>query len=155
MTAGERARKRDATDRAAASPGGSGSAKAPWWHEAARGADGSGDTTEALVGAALDEFARLMDSVSAWPGHLGIGQTVRSMADQASTAIRSDHRVDDRICRSCPLCQALAALRAVRPETADNLLEAMASFNELVYAALDALAGSSPSGGEQARADGL
>ena len=67
--------------------------------------------TEA-VGSAADEAVRLLAAVQDW---------ARTRFDAEHLATGASE------CQVCPLCQAIAALRQVRPETVEHLLDAAAS----------------------------
>lgn len=67
------------------------------------------------VGSAAEEAARLFQAAEEWVrtrtgGHL----------DGLATGAPE--------CTVCPLCQGIAAVRGVRPETVEHLLDAAASF---------------------------
>ena len=67
------------------------------------------------VGSAAEEAARLFQAAEEWVrtrtgGHL----------DGLATGAPE--------CTVCPLCQGIAAVRGVRPETVEHLLDATASF---------------------------
>lgn len=67
------------------------------------------------VGSAAEEAARLFQAAEEWVrtragGHL----------DGLSTGAAE--------CSVCPLCQGISAVRGVRPETVEHLLDAAASF---------------------------
>ena len=67
------------------------------------------------VGSAAEEAARLFAAVEDWArsrGGLLDGQHLATGAPECST---------------CPVCQGVAALRSVRPETVEHLLDAAAS----------------------------
>lgn len=75
-------------------------------------------------GPLVDEAARLLSAVEAW-------------ARQRSDGLRAGAGVlwDDEhlangsaACALCPVCQAVAALRKVNPQTVDHLLDATASM---------------------------
>ena len=68
--------------------------------------------TEA-VGSAAEEAARLFAAVQDW----------------ARTRFDHEHLATGSVeCQVCPVCQGIAALRQVRPETVEHLLDAAASF---------------------------
>ena len=69
-------------------------------------------TTE-HVGSAAEEAAKLLAAVQDW----------------ARTRFDSEHfATGSTECQVCPVCQAVAALRHVKPETVEHLLDAAASF---------------------------
>ena len=65
------------------------------------------------VGTAAEEAARLFAAVQDW---------ARARFDHEHLATGSAE------CQVCPVCQGIAALRQVRPETVEHLLDAAASF---------------------------
>ena len=65
------------------------------------------------VGTAAEEAAKLLAAVQDW---------ARTRFDGEHFATGSSE------CQVCPVCQAVAALRQVRPETVEHLLDAAASF---------------------------
>ena len=81
------------------------------------------------VGTAAEEAARLLGAVQDW----------------ARTRFDSEHLATGGAeCQVCPVCQAIALLRQVKPETAEHLLDAAASF---VAALKSAVASPSAEGG--------
>lgn len=75
------------------------------------------------VGSAAEEAARLLAAVQDW---------ARSRFDHEHLATGSAE------CQVCPVCQGIAALRQVRPETVEHLLDAAASFVAAVKSTLPA-----------------
>lgn len=73
------------------------------------------------VGSAADEAAKLFSAVQDW---------VRTRWDSEHLATGSTE------CQICPLCQGVAALRQVNPETVEHLLDAAASFVAALKSAL-------------------
>lgn len=65
------------------------------------------------VGSAADEAARLLGAAEQW---------ARGLAGEEHLATGSAE------CTVCPLCSAVGALRRVRPETAEHLLDAAGSL---------------------------
>ena len=65
------------------------------------------------VGSAAEEAGRLFAAVQDW---------AKARFDHEHLATGSAE------CQVCPVCQAVAALRQVRPETVEHLLDAAASF---------------------------
>jgi hypothetical protein len=65
------------------------------------------------VGSAAEEAARLLAAVQDW---------ARARFDSEHLATGSSE------CQVCPVCQAVAALRQVKPETVEHLLDAAASL---------------------------
>lgn len=65
------------------------------------------------VGSAADEAARLFAALQDW---------ARTRFDHEHLATGSAE------CQVCPVCQGVAALRQVRPETVEHLLDAAASL---------------------------
>ncbi len=65
------------------------------------------------VGGATEEAGKLLAALQEW----------------ARTRFDSEHlSTGASECQICPVCQAVAALRQVRPETVEHLLDAAASF---------------------------
>lgn len=120
----------------------------PWWHEdpapdLGRTPGSTSDSTEALVGAAAEEFVKLAGSVAQWADRTGVNATLKSFVDQAAQAAESlstDSRCDQRVCNVCPICRGMAALRVARPELADSLIEVMTAVGELVHSVVETLA---------------
>ena len=76
--------------------------------------------TESL-GSASEEAARLLAAVQDW----------------ARTRFDSEHLATGGTeCQVCPVCQGIALLRQVKPETAEHLLDAVASFVAAVKSAV-------------------
>jgi hypothetical protein len=73
--------------------------------------------SERPVGSAADEAARLFSAVEDWARTHAGGLTDSEHLATGSAA-----------CRVCPLCQAIGAVRHVRPEAVEHLLDAAASF---------------------------
>ena len=69
------------------------------------------------LGSAAEEAARLFAALEDWAR-----TRVGPLVDDEHLATGSP------TCLVCPVCQAVAALRAVRPETVEHLLDAAASF---------------------------
>ena len=69
------------------------------------------------LGSAAEEAARLFAALEDWARHKAGG-----LVDDEHLATGS------AACLVCPVCQAVSALRAVRPETVEHLLDAAASF---------------------------
>ncbi|HUR52087.1 MAG TPA: hypothetical protein VMZ11_08185 [Mycobacteriales bacterium] len=65
------------------------------------------------VGSAAEEAARLFAAAQEW---------ARARFDHEHLATGSAE------CQVCPVCQGIAALRQVRPETVEHLLDAAAAF---------------------------
>jgi len=65
------------------------------------------------VGSAAEEAARLLAAAQEW---------ARARFDHEHLATGSAE------CQVCPVCQAIAVLRQVRPETVEHLMDAAASF---------------------------
>ena len=75
------------------------------------------------VGSAAEEAARLFAAVQDW---------ARTRFDHEHLATGSAE------CQVCPVCQGIAALRQVRPETVEHLLDAAASFVAAVKSTMPA-----------------
>jgi hypothetical protein len=67
------------------------------------------------VGSAAEEAARLFAAAEEWV-RTRAGGHLEGLATGAPE------------CTSCPVCQGIAAVRGVRPETVEHLLDAAASF---------------------------
>lgn len=81
------------------------------------------------VGTAAEEAARLLAAVQDW----------------ARTRFDAEHLATGGAeCQVCPVCQAIAALRQVRPETVEHLLDAAASFVAAVKSTMPAPATAEP-----------
>jgi hypothetical protein len=81
------------------------------------------------VGSAAEEAARLFAAVQDW----------------ARTRFDHEHLATGSVeCQVCPICQAVAALRQVRPETVEHLLDAAASFVAAFKSAVPAPAEPAP-----------
>ena len=81
------------------------------------------------VGSAAEEAARLFAVVEQWAR-----TSAASLLDEEHLATGSAE------CQVCPVCQAIGALRHVKPEAVEHLLDAAASL----VAALRAAAAPSP-----------
>lgn len=65
------------------------------------------------TGSAAEEAVKLLAAVQEW----------------ARTRFDHEHLATDAVeCQICPVCQGIAALRQVRPETVEHLLDAAASL---------------------------
>ena len=73
------------------------------------------------VGSAAEEAAKLLAAVQDW---------ARARFDSEHLATGSSE------CQVCPVCQAVAALRQVKPETVEHLLDAAASLVAAVKSAV-------------------
>ena len=80
------------------------------------------------VGTAAEEAARLLSAVQDW---------ARSRFDSEHLATGGAE------CQVCPVCQGIALLRQVKPETAEHLLDAAASFVAALKSAVAAPAAAS------------
>ncbi len=65
------------------------------------------------VGSAAEEAARLLAALQDWARTRFDGEHLATGASE---------------CQICPVCQAVAVLRQVKPETVEHLLDAAASF---------------------------
>jgi hypothetical protein len=84
------------------------------------------------VGSAAEEATRLLTAVQEW---------ARARFDSEHLATGGAE------CQVCPVCQGIALLRHVKPETAEHLLDAAASFVAAMKSAVAVppAAGGSPS----------
>jgi len=78
-------------------------------------------------GSAADEAARLFAAVQDW-----VRTRAAGLSDDEHLATGSPE------CTVCPLCQAVSALRQVKPETVEHLLDAAASVVAAVRVTLAA-----------------
>ena len=86
------------------------------------------------VGSAADEAAKLLSAVQDW----------------ARTRFDSEHfATGSTECQVCPVCQAVAALRHVKPETVEHLLDAAASFVAALKTTVSTAPGTSGPGGSR------
>lgn len=84
------------------------------------------------VGSAAEEAAKLVSAVQDW----------------ARTRFDTEHfATDSSECQVCPVCQAVAALRQVKPETLDHLLDAAASFVAALKTTMSPAPGTPPGPG--------
>ena len=86
------------------------------------------------VGSAAEEAARLFAAAEQW---------LRARTGEAGAD--GGHGAE---CAVCPLCQGIAAVRSVRPETVEHLLDATASF---VAALRSTVGAAGPDGAAAAR----
>lgn len=92
--------------------------------------------TERPVGSAAEEAARLFAAVEQWARH------------RASGVLDGEHlATGSPECLVCPLCQAVGAVRTVRPEVVEHLLDAAASFVAALRSAAPAPAPEEPPAG--------
>jgi hypothetical protein len=69
------------------------------------------------VGSAAEEAARLFAALEQWA------------RDRATTLLDGEHlATGSPECQVCPVCQAIGALRHVRPEAVEHMLDAAASL---------------------------
>jgi hypothetical protein len=81
------------------------------------------------LGTASEEAAKLFAAAQEW----------------ARTRFDSEHLATGGAeCQVCPVCQGIALLRQVKPETAEHLLDAAASFVAALTSALSAPVTPSP-----------
>ena len=68
------------------------------------------------IGSAADEAAKLFAAAETW------------VRERAAGLLQGEHLANGSPeCTVCPLCQTVAALRTVKPETVEHLLDAAAS----------------------------
>lgn len=87
------------------------------------------------VGSAAEEAARLFAAIEDWARSRS-----GSLFDGEHLATGSPE------CRTCPVCQAIGALRHVRPEAVEHLLDAAASLVAALRSAAAAPPGEPPPG---------
>ena len=95
------------------------------------------------VGSAREEAARLLEALTTW------------VAGARGSAFAREHVHEEGIatgsaeCRLCPICSAISALRGVRPDVVEHLLDAGGSLLAALRAGLEPPAGpgSAPPGG--------
>ena len=89
------------------------------------------------LGSAVDEAGRLLAAAEHW-------------ARDRATALDGGHLATGSAeCTVCPLCQAVGALRHVRPEAVSHLLDAAASLVAALRAAVPTPAAAVPHAGVQ------
>lgn len=94
------------------------------------------------VGSAAEEALRLLGAAEGWV------RSRASLLDDAHLATGSAE------CSVCPVCQAVGALRQVRPEAVGHLLDAAASLVAALRAAVpEPAAGPAASGVQRIRLD--
>jgi hypothetical protein len=112
-------------------------------------AEGQQGRAAAPVGSVAEEAARLLDALGGWAERSGYAGASGASAASAESAAPGASRDDDAApsrdeahaghhcpecgsqtgvgravtCRVCPLCQGIAVLRSVRPETVDRLAD--------------------------------
>ena len=96
------------------------------------------DATVTQAGSAAEEAARLFAAVEDWVRTRGAGLLA---GEHLATGAPE--------CAACPLCQAVSALRQVRPETVEHLLDAAASVVAALRTAVAEPAPPSPRAGVQ------
>lgn len=89
--------------------------------------------TSPPVGSAAEEAARLFAAAEDW-----IRTRAGSHLDGLATGAPE--------CTVCPVCQGISALRHVRPETVEHLLDAAASFVAALRSTVSGHAGAPESG---------
>lgn len=75
------------------------------------------------VGTLAEEAARLLEAVQEWAG--------RAVGDGVPLS------GEDPECRVCPVCMMLRAVRGVRPETVEHLVEATGSLAAALRSMVD------------------
>lgn len=137
----------------------------PWWYESESGQDRSDPSP---VGTAAQEAIKLAAALSQWADRTGLADALSGIAMQtamgvqaaaraASSATDDDHQDnhedtaaappepealpghDSTSCDFCPVCQGVSLLRAVSPEAATGVAEALAAVTEAFRSALDTL----------------
>ena len=87
------------------------------------------------VGSAADEAAKLFAAAEQWVRERAAGLSQGEHLSNGSPE-----------CTVCPVCQAVAALRTVKPETVEHLLDAAASVVAALRATVVAPAPGPPAG---------
>ena len=85
------------------------------------------------LGSAADEAAKLFVALEQWARQ----KTGRLLDDEHLATGSSE-------CQFCPVCQGIGALRHVRPESVEHLLDAAASFVTALKTAVSAPTDGSP-----------
>ncbi|UER54615.1 hypothetical protein HJG43_08770 [Kineosporiaceae bacterium SCSIO 59966] len=82
-------------------------------------------------GSLAEEAARLVsalqDAASAWSASAGEGAGERA-GERAGPDGQHEHTATPAACRVCPLCQAIAVVQSLRPQTLQHLSDAAASL---------------------------
>ncbi len=87
-------------------------------------------------GSAREEAARLLEALAAWAG--GAGGGPGSVFAAAREHVASDGiATGSAACRVCPVCSLIAALRGVRPDVVEHLLDAGGSLLAAVRVGLE------------------
>ncbi|MCU1692052.1 MAG: hypothetical protein JWM64_1143 [Frankiales bacterium] len=87
------------------------------------------------VGSAAEEAVKLLTAAEQWA------------RTRAAHLLDDEHLSTGSVpCTTCPLCQAVGAVRHVRPETVEHLLDAAASLAAALRGALAPPPGPRPSG---------
>jgi hypothetical protein len=91
------------------------------------------------VGPAREEAARLLDALSAWAaGALGPpGSSSRQEHAHDGSAVGASTPGSSAECRVCPVCSAISAVRGLRPEVVEHLLDAGGSLLAALRAGLE------------------
>ena len=101
-------------------------------------------TSGAGAGSAGEEAARLLAAAEQWA------------RDRAGRLLDDDHlATGSPACTTCPLCTAVSALRGVRPETVEHLLDAAASLVAALRSATSGTASPGPRTGTGAGSGGV
>lgn len=99
------------------------------------------------LGTAREEAARLLEAVQEWAngatGPDGSGFSPGSVFASSADLFNEHLATGAEECRVCPVCQGVAALRKVRPEVVEHLLDASASLLAALKAGLEPPHGSS------------
>lgn len=126
----------------------------PWWYESESGQDRSEPSP---VGTAAQEAIKLAAAVSQWADRTGLADALSGIAMQtamgvqaaaraASSAVDEDDDDDEDdadedsiTCDFCPICQGVSLLRAVSPDAATGVAEALFAVTEAFRSAVDTL----------------
>jgi hypothetical protein len=106
------------------------------------GPDGTGPGAAGdRLGTAREEAARLLEAVQEWAsgasGPDGSGFSPGSVFSAGAGLFNEHLATGAEECKICPVCQGVAALRRVRPEVVEHLLDASASLLAALRAGLE------------------
>jgi hypothetical protein len=110
------------------------------------------------LGTAREEAARLLEAISQWADSAsspdGAGFSPGSVFASGAGMLNEHVATGAEECLVCPVCQGISALRKVRPEVVEHLLDAGASLLAALRAGLEPPHGSPErAGGKVERID--